>query len=157
MCFSWNTKRKTFLLTNTFAGNNHTRASSFWQINNSCTFVSTFLCLCIFTGQRCTRSGADRWKHSIVLKPKTKNWNLGNTRKLPNIEVKKLSSWIMIESIIVLIGTHYDALEDQGTYLALNSGRRTLADDIWQLPIQIPERFLTQIQIQIHIQKYKYI
>ena len=74
MCFSWNTKRKTFLLTNTFAGNNHTRASSFWQINNSCTFVSTFLCLCIFTGQRCTRSGAYRWKHSILLTPKTKNW-----------------------------------------------------------------------------------
>ena len=81
---------------------------------------------------------------SIVLKPK-----INNTRKLPNIEVKKLSSWIMIESIIVLIGTHYDALEDQETYLALNSGRRTLADDIWQLPIQIPERFLTQIQIQM--------
>ena len=57
----------------------------------------------------------------------------------------------MIASIIVLIGTHYDALEDQETYLALNSGRRTLADDIWQLPIQIPERFLTQIQIQIHV------
>ena len=57
----------------------------------------------------------------------------------------------MLASIIVLIGTHYDALEDQETYLALNSGRRTLADDIWQLPIQIPERFLTQIQIQIHV------
>ena len=55
----------------------------------------------------------------------------------------KFFFFVMIASIIVLIGTHYDALEDQETYLALNSGRRTLADDIWQLPIQIPERFLT--------------